>query len=113
MDAIANQLSKLIKTNRKIMNQFHKDEADIELLGKRFDERAQYIEELSAITTNFDESTLSATEKKQLSTLFERFEQQQTKIQEALDYILRESKERLDDAIKRNKAEKSYQLLKR
>mgnify|MGYP007116960748 CR=1 FL=1 len=95
------------------MNQFHQDDADIELLRKRFDERSKYVDELSAITAQFDEAALSAAEKKQLKSLIERFEQQQKKIQEAIDYILRESKERLDDAIKRNKAEKSYQLLKR
>ena len=113
MNAIAEQLSKLIKTNRKIMNQFHKDEADIELLRKRFDERGKYVERLSALTKEYDASSLSSTEKKRLNSLFDRFAQQQHKIQQALDYILEESKERLDDAIKRNKAEQSYRVLNR
>ena len=95
------------------MNQFHKDEADLELLRKRFDERGQYVEELSTLTTDFDNSTLSVNEKKELESLFKRFEQQQKKIQQALDYILKESRERLNEAIKSNKAEKSYQVLNR
>ncbi|MEL7833620.1 hypothetical protein [Fodinibius sp. Rm-B-1B1-1] len=95
------------------MNQFHKDEANIELLRERFDERAQYVEKLSAVTEDFDASTLSSAEKKRLNSLFERFEDQQRNIQEALDYILAESKERLDNAIKSNKAEQSYRILNR
>lgn len=113
MNVIAEQLSKLIKTNRKIINQFHKDEADIELLRKHFDERGVYVERLSAVTENYDASTLSFTEKKHLKSLFERFKDQQRNIQEALDYILAESKERLENAIKSNKAEQSYKTLNR
>ena len=113
METIAKQLSKLITINRKIVNQFHKDEADIELLRKRFNKRGTYIERLAAVTEDYDASSLSPSEKKQLTSLFERFEDQQRSIQEALDYILEKSRERLNDAIKKNKAEKSYQLLKR
>lgn len=113
MNAIANQLFKLVRINRKIINCLHKDIADVELLREQFDKRGKYIEELSVLTTDFDKSILSANETKQLKSLFERFEKQQKKIQEALGYILEESKERLDDAIKSNKAEKSYRFLNR
>ncbi|MCW9705346.1 hypothetical protein [Fodinibius salsisoli] len=114
MNAIANQLLKLIKVNRKIINQFHKDEADVALLQKRFNERGRHVTKLASVTEVYDASSLSNSQKKRLTSLFERFEDQQRSIQEALDYILEKSKERLDDAIKKNKAEKSYkQVLKR
>jgi hypothetical protein len=113
MNDVANQLKKLIKVNRQILNQLHKDDADINLLQKRFEERGNHTNEFIQITSEVDSTTFTKKEKESLEKLFNRFKQQQQKIQEALSYILEESKERLNDAIKRNKAEKSYQLLKR
>jgi len=113
MNKVANQLKELIKINRKIINQLHKDEADIDLLQKRFDVRGNHTNEFVQITLEVDATTFTKKEKESLKKLFNRFSKQQQQIQDALNYILEESKDRLDDAIKRNKAEKSYQLLKR
>ncbi len=113
MNKVANQLKELIKINRKIINQLHKDEADMDLLQKRFDVRGNHTNEFVQITSEVDATTFTKKEKESLKKLFNRFNRQQQQIQDALNYILEESKERLDDAIKRNKAEKSYQLLKR
>lgn len=113
MNEVAQQLNKLIKINRQIINQLHKDEADIELLQQHFKKRGEHTDKLSNATSDVDKKTLTKKEKESLKNLFDRFAQQQSKIDKALDYILEESKERLNDAIKSNKAEKSYQLLKR
>jgi len=113
MNNVANQLKKLIKINRTILNQLNKDEADINLLQKRFEERGEQADVFAEITSQADTETLTKQEKKSLQKLFSRFERQQQKIQQTLDYILKESKKRLDEAIKSNKAEKSYQLLQR
>lgn len=113
MNDVADQLKKLIKINRKIINQLHKDEADIDLLRERFDQRGNHTQQLMELTSHFDHSILSSKEKESLKNLFDRFYQQQKKIDKALDYILNESKERLNDAIKTTKAEKSYQALNR
>ncbi|WP_141239899.1 hypothetical protein [Aliifodinibius salipaludis] len=103
----------MIKINRKILNQLHKDEADIGLLQKRFDERGNQTDEFIKITSEVNADSFTEKEKESLKKLFNRFNQQQQKIQEAFTYILEESKGRLNDAIKTNKAEKSYKLLKR
>lgn len=108
MEEIADQLKKLIHINRKIINQFHKDEMDLGQLREYFDERGEKTEKLISATKQFDSSNLSEQDEKVLSKLFERFEQQDREIQETLSYIREESGKRLDDAIKTNKAEKSY-----
>ena len=113
MSKVASQLKQLIKINRKILNQLHKDDADINLLQQRFDMRGNYTNEFIKVTSEVDATTFTKKEKESLQKLFHRFSKQQQKIQNALNYILDESKDRLNDAIKRNKAEKSYQLLKR
>jgi hypothetical protein len=111
MDKVANQLKKLIKINRKILNQLNKNDADISLLQQRFEERGNHTSKFTKLATEVDEATLTDTEKKSLQSLFERFSKQQQKIDEALDYIIGEAKERLDDAIKTTKAEQSYRVL--
>lgn len=113
MDKIASQLKKLIKVNRKIINQLHKDDADIELLRERFEQRGNCTQQLSELTSRIDHSVLTDKKKKTLEKLFNRFEQQQEKIDKAFDYILNKSKEQLSEAIKKNKAEKSYKALNR
>lgn len=113
MNEMADQLKELITINRKIINQLHSNEADIDLLQKRFDERGKHADKLTTITNQTNTSSFTDEEKKKLNVFFERFDQQEQKIQSALDYILEESKERLNDAIKTSKAEESYQLLNR
>ncbi len=93
------------------MNQLHKDEADIVLLQQRFNQRGDYTEKLTELTTNVDASAFTEQQKKVLNELFQRFAKQEEQIQEALDYILEASKEQLNHAINSNKADKSYQLL--
>lgn len=113
MNKVTNQLKELIKINRKIINQLHKNDADIPLLQKRFKERGNHTTKLTEIASQVDEATLTDKEKKSLKSLFERFSKQQQTIDEALGHIIGEARERLGDAIKTNKAEQSYRFLNR
>lgn len=113
MNKVVRQLNKLIKINRLIINQLHKDEANIELLQQRLEKRGRHTNKLTQVIPEVDETILTEKEKIFLKKLFDRFAQQQSKVDKALDYILEESKERLSDAIKTNKAEQSYRVLNR
>ena len=113
MDEIADQLKKLIIINRKINNQLNRDEADIGLLEEHFAQREKHIKEFVRLTSKVEASSLTDQQKKSFNDLFSRFEKQSQRMQNALDYIANESRDRLNKAIKQTKAEQSYQLLKR
>lgn len=111
MDSLVHHLKEVVKINRRILNQLNKDEANLEFMRKAFDERKVHTRKMDEIIANIDKDSFSEEESASLNALYDRFDRQSKKIQQALDYILEESKEQLNDAIKRNKAEKRYQVL--
>lgn len=113
MDEITTQLKRLINVTRRINNHLSHGEADITFLEEQFEQRQQHVEHFVRLTSKIDSSSLSKHQKESFDSLISRFEKQSQHLQEALDYIAQESKNRLDEAIKSNNAEKSYQLLKR
>lgn len=112
IEEIAFQLKKLIIINNKINNQLENNEADIAFLEEIFDQREEYVNKLTQLIPKVATSDLTKEQNESFKVLFNRFDQQSQNIQKALDFIVEKSKDQLDDAIKRRKAEEQYQLLK-
>lgn len=111
MEALAYHLRQLIKINRRIINQLHKDEASINEIRQAFNEREVHTQKMGTIVPGIDKEKLSAEQSDFLSTLFNRFDKQNSTIQHAFDYILKESQKKLNRAVKQRKAEQSYTVL--
>jgi len=113
IEEIADQLKKLIVINNKINNQLDEsDEADITFLEEKFDRREEYVKKLTLLIPEVDTSGLTKEQNESFKILFSQFDQQSQNIQKVLEHIVEKSKDQLDDAIKRRKAEEKYQLLK-
>ena len=112
METVSYQLQEMIRINRQILNRLNKDEATLEYIQNAFDERGIYTAALVKKVSEIEAEQLTEKEKKILNSLFERFNKQSNKIQKALDLVIRESQARLEDAVKRRKAEEGYTVLK-
>lgn len=112
MDALAQHLRELIRINRRMLNKLNKDEASLEYMRNAFDRRKTHTQKISEIVTELNQEDLSEEDSEKLKPLFERFNQQSKKIDHAFDIILQESRDKLEDAVKRRKAEEGYQILK-
>jgi len=112
IEEISDQLKKLIGINKKINNQLEGDETNIAFLEEKIDQREEYVKNLTLLIQKVDPAGFTKEQNKSLKVLFIRFDQQSQNIQKALDNIVEKSKDQLDDAIKRRKAEEKYQLLK-
>lgn len=112
MKSIIFHLRKLVRINRQILNELHKDEASTASIRKAFDEREVHTNKMGELIAELDKYNMSDNESATIQTLFEKFENQAKKIQTALDYIVKSSRDHLGDAVKRRKAEEGYQSLK-
>lgn len=112
MESFTIHLRKLVRINRKIIQELHKDETSVSSLRKAFDKRALHTRKMGELISEVDRDMLSDDESAVIQTLFEQFGQQAQKIQDALDVIIDRSRERLGDAVKRRRAEEGYDSLK-
>lgn len=112
MEAFILHLRKLVRINRQILNELHKDEASITSIRSAFDEREVHTQKMGELIAGIDNNHMSDKESTTIQALFEKFEKQAKKIQNALDYIVKSSRNHLGDAIKRRKAEEGYRSLK-
>lgn len=112
MEMVTYQLREMIRINRQILNKLNKDEATLDYIQNAFDERGVYTAALVKKASEVEVEQLTEEDRKTLNSLFERFDQQSNKIQKALDLVIRESQARLEDAVKRRKAEEGYTVLK-
>lgn len=112
METFIFHLRKLVRINRQILNELHKDEASTASIRNAFDKREIHTEKIGELISKIDKDKISDKESAIIRTLFEKFENQATMIQDALDYIVNSSRDHLGDAIKRRKAEEGYRSLK-
>lgn len=112
MDSLIFHLRKLIRINRQILNELHRDEASTAAIGKAFDKRASHTRRIGELIPEIDTHTISGEKSDTIQALFDQFGRQAEQIQEALDQILDSSREKLGDAIKQRKAEEGYKALK-
>jgi chaperonin cofactor prefoldin len=112
MESLASQLREIIKINKQILVQLRENPSSTEDLRKAFDKRAVYTQKMEELVSVTDKEALSDEEAALLQSLFDTFGSQSEKIQQMLTKIMRESQDRLGDAVKRRKAEESYQVLK-
>lgn len=112
MKSIIFHLRKLVRINRQILNELNKDEASTNTIRGAFEEREKHIKEMGKLVPETNKVDMSDEESATIETLFEKFGNQAEKIQNALDLIVKSSRDHLGDAIKRRKAEEGYQSLK-
>lgn len=112
MKSFTMHLRKLVRINRQILQELHKDETSVASLREAFDKRALHSRKMGELVAEVDKDMLSDDESAVIQTLFEQFSRQAQKIQNALDVIVDRSREKLGDAVKRRRAEKGYQSLK-
>lgn len=112
MKSFTIHLRKLVRINRQIIQELHRDETSVASLREAFDKRALHTRQMGELISEVDRDMLSDDESAVIQTLFEQFGQQAQKIQNALDVIIDRSRERLGDAVKRRRAEEGYDSLK-
>ena len=112
MEQLTHHLHRLISINRQILNRLNRDEGSVEYMKEAFEKRESHISNISDIVPKLDQDSFSPEQKKSLKALFERFNSQSQKIQQALDTIIEEAEDRIVDATQRRKAEQGYQVLK-
>lgn len=111
MNVLTEHLNTLILQSESILSELNKDNLEIEFIESEMDAREQTVSELAAVKTNFDESKLSDHDRDLIRTLFDKFEDLNTKINRSLQEALRESRENLTTASKKRKADDKYHVL--
>lgn len=111
MNVLTKKLNTLILQSNSILNELKKDTLSVEFIETEMDAREQTVSELVAIKTDLDESKLSEQDRDLNRTLFDKFEDLNTKINRSLQEALRESRENLTAASKKRKADDKYHIL--
>ncbi|SHG04783.1 hypothetical protein SAMN05443144_11798 [Fodinibius roseus] len=112
MKSFTIHLRKLVRINRKIIQELHRDETSVASLREAFDKRALHSRKMGELISDVNKDMLSDEESAVIQTLFDQFRRQSKKIQDALDVIIDRTRERLGDAVNQRRAEKGYQSLK-
>lgn len=111
MDKVTDQLSKLVSQTSSILGALKSDSFSVDELTVKMDLREDTIQQLDALKDELNTSMVSDEDREQISSLFNKFERLNTKIDNALKDSLRKSRETLAAASNKRKADDKYRVL--
>lgn len=111
MNTLINHLNKLVSQSSSILGELKSDSFSVENLASKMDLRDETINQLDDLKDELNASTVSDEDRKIISSLFDKFERLNTKIDKVLKDSLRESRETLAAASSKRKADDKYRVL--
>lgn len=107
------QLTEINDLSTRILEELQQPEPSIDTVNERMRERAEAIDKMDIMVQQFGTGNLTETQEEKLRILFEQHDVVNTQIQEALDSLLNEQREKLGEASRKRKADDKYRVLKK
>lgn len=111
MNSATDHLSKLVSQTSSILGELKSDSFSLEGLESKMNLREETISKLDTLKDELNASVVSNEDRDKISSLFDKFERLNAKIETALRDALRESREKLATASNKRKADDKYRVL--
>jgi predicted nucleic acid-binding Zn-ribbon protein len=110
MNTLTEHLKKLVSQTSSILSELRSDTLSVEGLSSKMDVREETIHQLNTLTDDINDTVINDKDRDKISSLFDKFERMNTKIDQALKNALRESRENLTTASNKRKADDKYRV---
>lgn len=111
MNSVTDHLSELVSQTSNILGELKSESFSLEELASKMDLRDGTIHQLDTLKDDLNASMVSDEDREKISSLFNKFERLNIKIDNALKDALRESRETLAAASNKRKADDKYHVL--
>lgn len=111
--SIQQQLTEINDLSAHILEELQQPEPSLESVNERMRERAESIDKMDIMVQQFAAGSLTGAQEEKLQMLFEQHATLNDKIQQALEGLLNEQREKLGEASRKRKADDQYRVLKK